>query len=115
MKTSFALSALATLAATALAVPTSAISKRADICGQWDSTVQGSYTLYQDLWNEATATSGSQCSGADSLSGSTLAWHTAWSWAGASNQVKSYANAVVNFTPKQISAVNSIKTTWDWT
>lgn len=77
-------SLLVALSATAaLAAPTATLQKRADICGQWDSIQTGSYTLYQDLWNEGTATSGSQCSGVDSLSGTTLAWHTDWTWVGA--------------------------------
>lgn len=67
--------AAALLASIASAAPT-AIEKRAtQICGQWDSTATGSYTLYQDLWNEAEGT-GSQCSEVTSLSGSTIAWNT---------------------------------------
>lgn len=70
---------------------------------------------YQDLWGEAAATSGSQCTQVDSISGSTLAWETSWSWAGGSSSVKSFANAGLNFTPKQLSAISSIPVTWDWT
>lgn len=60
------------------ASPTPTIHKRADICGQWDSATTGVYTLYQDLWGEDNASSGSQCSGIDSLSGSDIAWHTTY-------------------------------------
>jgi len=103
-------------AAAVLASPTPTLDKRATtICGQWDSVVTGTYTIYQDLWNEAEATSGSQCTTVDSLSGTTLVWSTSWTWAGGSNQVKSYANAVVSeTTKKQISAIASIPTTWKW-
>lgn len=92
---------LASTAALALAAPTSTVQKRADYCGQWDSQVTGTYTIYnvcyspkarecrvalinhsQNLWGKADATSGSQCTGVDSLSGSTLKWHTKWTWAG---------------------------------
>jgi xyloglucan-specific endo-beta-1,4-glucanase len=100
--------------AAAVAVPTATIEKRAAICGQWDSVVTGTYTVYQDLWNEASATSGSQCTTVNSLSGTTVAWSTSWTWAGGSNQVKSYANAVVKATVKQISAISSIPSTWKW-
>ncbi|TVY94317.1 putative xyloglucan-specific endo-beta-1,4-glucanase A [Lachnellula willkommii] len=102
--------------AAAVATPTPTLDKRATtICGQWDSVVTGAYTVYQDLWNEAEATSGSQCSTVTSLSDSTLVWSTSWTWAGASNQVKSYANAVVSSTTKlQFSAITSIPTTWKW-
>lgn len=80
-----ALVSLASTAAIALAAPTtpaSALSKRADFCGQWDSTTTGVYTVYNNLWGSSAATSGSQCTGVDGLSGSTLKWHTKWSWAG---------------------------------
>jgi xyloglucan-specific endo-beta-1,4-glucanase len=90
---------LASTAALALAVPTATLHKRADYCGQWDSQVSGAYTIYnvrgvfiivrdkntdrsQNLWGKADATSGSQCTGVDGLSGNTLKWHTKWSWAG---------------------------------
>jgi xyloglucan-specific endo-beta-1,4-glucanase len=70
------------VASLAVAAPTVTIKKRADYCGQWDSTVTGAYTVYNNLWGQADATSGSQCTGVDGLSGSTLKWHTSWSWAG---------------------------------
>lgn len=72
----------ASTASLALAVPTATVQKRADYCGQWDSKVTGTYTVYNNLWGQADATSGSQCTGVDSLSGTTLKWHTSWTWAG---------------------------------
>lgn len=69
-------------ASLALAVPASSIQKRADFCDQWGSQVNGAYTTYNNLWGKADATSGSQCTGVDGLSGNTLKWHTSWSWAG---------------------------------
>lgn len=80
-----------------------------------DTLILYSSISYQDLWGEAAATSGSQCTQVDSISGSTLAWETSWSWAGGSSSVKSFANAGLNFTPKQLSAISSIPVTWDWT
>ncbi|TVY81633.1 putative xyloglucan-specific endo-beta-1,4-glucanase A [Lachnellula suecica] len=104
------------LSAAAVAVPTAVEKRAVTQCGQWDSTVTGTYTVYSDLWNEAQATSGSQCVTINSLSGTTVAWSTAWTWAGASNQVKSFANAVVTqSTIKQISAISSIPSSWKWT
>jgi len=101
--------------AAAVAAPTATLDKRAStICGQWDSVVTGTYTVYQDLWNEAQATSGSQCTTVTSDTSGTLAWSTSWTWAGASSQVKSYANTVVTSTVKQISAITSIPSTWKW-
>ena len=87
----------------------------AAMCGQWDSAVTGAYTVYQDLWNMGAATSGSQCTTVNSLSGTTLAWSTKWSWAGGAGQVKSYANAVVKQNIRRISDLKSIPTTWKWT
>ncbi|KAF2120139.1 endoglucanase A precursor [Lophiotrema nucula] len=113
MKFSTFLSAAAT-ASVALAVPTKTIQKRTDICGQWDSVVTGSYTLYQDLWGESAATSGSQCSGVDGLSGSTIKWHTKWSWAGGSSSVKSFANIVTTITQKSLSSITSLASTWKY-
>jgi xyloglucan-specific endo-beta-1,4-glucanase len=57
---------------------------------------------YQDLWNEGEATSGSQCTTVTSDSGNSLVWSTSWSWEGASNQVKSYANAVVSKSTEEL-------------
>lgn len=109
------------LAATALAAPADAPSKTLErrattICGQWDSVVTGTYTLYQDLWGESAATSGSQCSTFDSLSGDTIVWSTSWTWAGGSSSVKSFANVVVTqSTGYQVSAISSIPSVWDYT
>ncbi len=105
----------AVLAATALASPTPSIEKRVTKCGQWDSITTGTYTIYQDLWGKSSATSGSQCTTVNSDNGGTLSWSTSWSWAGCSYCVKSYANAVLNGGGgKQLSAIQSIPTTWHW-
>lgn len=102
------------------------------MCGKWDYVVTGAYTLYQDLWNEGAGT-GTQCTtinspivdsdsatdegGSSSGSGSedVLAWSTSWSWAGDPTQVKSYANAVTNFTVVHLADIDAIPTAWSWT
>jgi xyloglucan-specific endo-beta-1,4-glucanase len=96
--------------------PSPTLEKRATtICGQWDSVQTGSYTLYQDLWGESAATSGSQCSTFNSLNGNTISWSTSWTWVGGPYSVKSYANVVVKqSTGYQISSLSSIPSTWDW-
>lgn len=99
---------------TAAPTPTKTLEKRADFCGQWDSTVTGSYTVYNNLWGESSASSGSQCTGVDSLNGNTLAWHTSWTWEGGASSVKSFANAAYAFTATQLSQISSIPTTWQW-
>jgi xyloglucan-specific endo-beta-1,4-glucanase len=105
------------LIAVALAkpVPTPTIQERSTtICGQWDTVVTGTYTVYDDFWGEANASSGSQCTTVDSVSDGTLVWSTSWTWAGGSSDVKSYANAVVTMDAQEISTITSIPTTWDW-
>ncbi len=108
-----------------LAIPTNVLQKKAptkvvaeraatSICGQWDSVVTGTYTVYQDLWNEGAATSGSQCTTVDSLTDGTIAWSTSWTWVGASSSVKSYANVALTKTGVQLSAVGSIPSVWKW-
>ncbi|KAJ5791728.1 CAZyme family GH12 [Penicillium psychrosexuale] len=94
--------------------PVKAIARRADFCDQWGTTTTDTYILYNNLWNEAQDPSGTQCTGLDSSSGNKIAWHTSWSWAGATNQVKSYASASLQFTPKTLSAISSIESVWDW-
>ncbi|KAF8905282.1 glycoside hydrolase family 12 protein [Gymnopilus junonius] len=73
--------------------------------------------LENNLWGEASASAGgSQTTQADSVNGNTIAWHTTYNWAGANNQVKSYANVnLLTGTSKQLSAIQSIPTTWQWT
>jgi xyloglucan-specific endo-beta-1,4-glucanase len=101
------------LLSTALAVPTELVSRAAAQCGQYQSQTSGPYTLYTNGWGWSSGT-GSQCSQVDSLTGSSLAWSTTWSWSGTPNQVKSYTNIDTPFTKKQLSAYTSIPTTWKW-
>ncbi|KAG6955979.1 hypothetical protein JG688_00011642 [Phytophthora aleatoria] len=86
----------------------------ADFCSQWRLSKAGKYIIYNNLWNQNTATSGSQCTGVDKVSGSTVAWHTSYSWAGAPTQVKSYSNAALVFSKKQIKNIKSIPTTMQY-
>jgi len=110
------------LAVTAVAIPTAVdhpsrtLERRATtICGQWDTVETGSYTVYQDLWGESAASSGSQCTTVDSVSGTTISWSTSWTWAGGSSSVKSFANAVVSQTTGYIiSSISTIQSTWNW-
>jgi len=74
MKFSTAVAA-ASVAVLATAAPTSTVEKRADVCAQYGSTVTGTYTVYNNLWGSQGAT-GSECTGVDSLSGSTVKWHS---------------------------------------
>jgi xyloglucan-specific endo-beta-1,4-glucanase len=110
----FVLTSTASLALAAPSTPAVSLQKRADFCGQWDNQINGAYTTYNNLWGRDQASSGSQCTGVDGLSGSTLKWHTKWSWAGGQGHVKSYANVVTKITQKAISQVSSLPSTWSW-
>ncbi|KAH7492447.1 Inactive glycoside hydrolase XLP1 [Phytophthora ramorum] len=85
-----------------------------DFCDQWGTATTDDYIIYNNLWGESYATSGSQCTGLDSSSGSAVAWHTNWTWAGASSSVKSYANAALQFDAVQLSSVSSVPTTMEY-
>ncbi|KAJ5157111.1 uncharacterized protein N7482_008211 [Penicillium canariense] len=98
----------------AATIPTKSLTRRADFCDQWGSTTTGSYIVYNNLWGQSSDTSGTQCTGVDSLSGTTIAWHTSFSWSGASSSVKSFADVALQFTAKTLSSVKSIKSTWKW-
>jgi xyloglucan-specific endo-beta-1,4-glucanase len=50
----------------------------------------------------------------DGLSGSTLKWHTKWSWAGGPGHVKSYANVVTKISQKALSSIKSLPSVWTW-
>ncbi|KAL4798081.1 xyloglucan-specific endo-beta-1,4-glucanase A [Aspergillus venezuelensis] len=90
------------------------LSRRDDLCGQYDTTTAGDFILYNNLWGQDNADSGSQCTGLDSASGNTISWHTSWSWSGGEYNVKSFANAAYQFTATQLSSLSSVPTTWDW-
>ncbi|KAL5339075.1 concanavalin A-like lectin/glucanase domain-containing protein [Aspergillus crustosus] len=100
--------------ASAASISSSTLNRRADFCGQWDTVTSGDLILYNNLWGQDNADSGSQCTGLDSGSGNTIAWHTSWSWSGGQYNVKSFANAAYQFTATQLTSLSSIPTTWDW-
>ena len=134
MKYSTAVSTAA-LVALASASPTP-VQKRADACGQWDTVETGGYTVYNNLWGQDAADSGSQCFGVDGLDGNSLSWHAGWSWSGGQGrksmlplcyeqgdtehffpEVKSYPNVVLDSSRdsgKQISAISSMDSSWSW-
>jgi xyloglucan-specific endo-beta-1,4-glucanase len=114
MKLTFAAVA-STMALLATASPTPAtLTRRADMCGDWDNVVTGDYTLYNNLWGKGAATSGSQCTTLDSKSGSVIKWHSSWSWAGGKNSIKSFPNVVVKTNAVQISKIKAIPSAWSW-
>jgi len=91
----------------------SEVAVSSSFCGQWDTTTSGPYILYNNLWGESGAT-GSQCTSLSSISGTDIAWKTTWNWSGGSG-VKSFANVALNSgLNKQISAIKSIPSTWQW-
>lgn len=84
-------------------------------CAQYSSISTGAFTISSNEWGASTSgTTGSQCSYIDSLTGNSLAWHTTWTWAGSSSQVKSYTNVQVTLPQDAVSAYTTIPTTWSW-
>lgn len=77
MLAKFSLLLTACLSGPVLASPTKTLAERADLCGQWDSVTTGAYTVYNNQWGTEGAT-GSQCFGVDSVSGTTVKWHTTY-------------------------------------
>ncbi|KAK3172596.1 hypothetical protein OEA41_005920 [Lepraria neglecta] len=106
---------LLTLLVPTLAAPSKALEPRgASQCGQYTSISTGTFTIASNEWG-ASYGSGSQCSQINSLSGSSLAWQTTWTWANNPNNVKSYTNVESSTTScKQLSAYKTIPTTWSW-
>ncbi|KAK3628342.1 hypothetical protein LTR56_017541 [Elasticomyces elasticus] len=105
----------ATLASLAAAAPTKTINKRATTsdCAQYGSTTASPYVISNDLWGEANG-AGSQCYTSNGVSDGSLSWGTTWSWANNANDVKSYANVILDFTPTQLSGISSLMSSWDW-
>jgi xyloglucan-specific endo-beta-1,4-glucanase len=103
-----------TMAALTAASPLSLHPRATALCGDWDNVIVGDYTLYNNLWGKSAATSGSQCTTLDSSTGSTIAWHSSWTWAGGKTSIKSYPNVVVKTRAVPISQIKSIPSTWNW-
>ncbi|KAG3110836.1 hypothetical protein PI125_g9673 [Phytophthora idaei] len=101
MKFSAALSAVAIAAATA----------KTEFCGEQNKTETADYIIYNNLWGAFDDPNGHQCTGLDSVDGSTIAWHTSFSWNGTAWQVKSFANAALKFDHVPIANVTSIPST----
>ncbi|KLO17895.1 glycoside hydrolase family 12 protein [Schizopora paradoxa] len=102
------------LASAVVASPTPLASVDTSVhCGQWDTVTAGNYEMLLDQWGISGA-SGSQCAHITSMSGSTIAWTTNWTWTGGSG-VKTFTDMQLNAgIGKQLSAISSMPATWDW-
>jgi len=115
MNPTFTLLSLLPFLASTLAAP-SARATEVDTsahCGQWDTVTAAPYELLLDQWGISGA-SGSQCGSIMSLSGSTIAWKTNWTWSGGSG-VKTFTDVQLNEgIGAQLSQIESMPSTWDW-
>ncbi|KAJ4376005.1 hypothetical protein N0V83_001285 [Neocucurbitaria cava] len=105
------------MAVVALATPTPvAIEKRATtMCGSFKTLATHGYTVYQNNWGAASATSGSQCTTLNSVSSAlSFSWSTSWTWAEGKNSVKSYSNIALEHVNKKLSDIKTIPSTWAW-
>lgn len=109
-----AVTASAAPAAPATPVGSALEARSTEMCDSWGSVTAGQYTIYQNNWGASAATSGSQCTTYSSISGTTVAWSTSWTWAGGSSSVKSYSNVALENVNKKLSAVSSIPSTWKY-
>lgn len=66
----------AALASLTIASPTKTIRQADSNCEQYGSVQTGSYTVYNNLWNESAATSGGQCFSVTGLTNGVLSWLT---------------------------------------
>ncbi|KAH9808639.1 glycoside hydrolase family 12 protein [Teratosphaeria destructans] len=82
-------------------------------CEQYGRFSLPPYILYNNLWG-ASKGAGSQCLDVQGLSGGALSWSTSWSWTGGKHDVKSYANAMVDFTHAPIANIRSMHSKWVW-
>ncbi|KAL5486334.1 hypothetical protein ACEPAI_7380 [Sanghuangporus weigelae] len=84
------------------------------LCGQFDSAIEGPYTLFLDQFGSSGATSGSQCAQVTALSGSAISWTTNWTWTGG-NGVKSFSNINLDANiGRQLNEIQSLQSTWEW-
>lgn len=96
-------------------MPTPSLKERStETCDQWGTIETGTYIIYNDLWGEAEATSGSQCTTVNSVTNNIVSWSTAWSWAGGSSSVKSYSNVALDFTPTTLADISTLTAVWKW-
>ncbi|KAF4037971.1 Glycosyl hydrolase family 12 [Phytophthora infestans] len=97
----------ATLAVAAVA---SSINAQ-EYCGRDDLKVVGDYTVYNKLWGQDNDKTDKQCTEVTGSTSSSVSWRTSFNWTGDSWQVKSFPNAALKFSPKQVSAITSMPTT----
>ncbi|KAI0123211.1 concanavalin A-like lectin/glucanase domain-containing protein [Xylariales sp. AK1849] len=104
-----------TIATLALALTVATATAETTFCGQYDSADQGkNYYVINNLWGESYASSGSECTTLKGASGDGVSWSTQWMWAGGDGYVKSYPHASLVYTPKLLSAISTMPSTFDW-
>lgn len=91
-----------------------ALAQQQTLCKQYEYFSANGYEFNNNLWGQGSASSGSQCTYVDGLSGSGVKWHTQWTWAGGDNNVKSYVYSGRQFTKKLVSQIYNMQTTAQW-
>lgn len=86
-----------------------------NMCGEQEGYSSSGYRVQNNLWGRGSATSGSQCSAFNGVSGGAVKWSTTWEWYGGDNDVKSYSYSSRDFTKKLVSQISSIPTSATWT
>lgn len=99
-----------------LSAPTNLNTRDQSTCSLFDPVTSGPYAIQNDIWGATPDGSQSQCSQITSFDGTTVAWSSNFSWSGAQNSVKTYANAQAASitTCKALNQYGSLKTSWEW-
>ena len=90
------------------------LAQQQTLCKQYEYFSTNGYELNNNLWGQGSASSGSQCTYYEGLSGSGVKWHTSWTWQGGDNNVKSYVYSGRQFTKKLVSQINGMQTIAQW-
>ncbi|KAH8693329.1 mixed-linked glucanase [Phaeosphaeriaceae sp. PMI808] len=97
-----------------VALPSLAAAQVKTLCEQYGYYSSSGYELNNNNWGKGSASSGSQCTYVDSVSGSGAKWRTTWTWNGGENNVKSYAYSGRQITKKLVSKYSDLSTTAQW-
>ena len=72
-----------------LLVPSLAAAQIVTLCDQFGTWSSVGYNVYNSLFGQGSATSGSKCTSVDTNALVGVGWHTVWQWTGGANIVKS--------------------------
>lgn len=91
------------------------LERQQSLCAQYAYWSGNGYEILNNLWGQSAASSGSQCTYVDGSSSNGVSWHTAWTWQGGENNVKSYVYSGKQIAKgRNISSISSMQTSVSW-